>query len=84
MIRNPFLFYGFYNLELKFPKMTIKLDCKDYGFECDFSLEGSKNPKLIEEIRKHFESEHGIDYSIETVIQMMINRGHSRESILGN
>ena len=61
--------------------MTIKLECKDYGFECDFSIEGRKSLSLIEQLREHFETEHGIDYSTDAVIQMIVNRGHSRDSI---
>lgn len=62
--------------------MTIKLECSDYGFECNFVLEGKKSLTLIEKLREHFEKEHGIDYSTDVVIQMIINRGHSRNSII--
>ena len=61
--------------------MTIKLRCDDYGFECEFILDGEKTMGLIEELRNHFEEEHGIDYTVEAVIQMITNRGHSLESI---
>lgn len=61
--------------------MTIRLECKDYGFECEFSIEGRKSLSLIEQLREHFETEHGIDYSTDAVIQMIVNRGHSRDSI---
>ena len=62
--------------------MTIKLKCKDYGFECDFAVQGQKNLTTLKQLREHFEEEHGIDYSSEFLIQMVINKGHSRESIL--
>ena len=61
--------------------MTLKLRCDDYGFECEFILDGEKTIGLIEELRNHFEEEHGIDYTIEAVTQMIQNRGHSLESI---
>ena len=61
--------------------MTLKLRCEDYGFECDFVLEGEKNVSLLEQIRKHFEDEHGIDYATEAITQMIMNRGHSLGSI---
>jgi predicted small metal-binding protein len=61
--------------------MTIKLACHDYGFECDFVLEGRKSLSLLRKLREHFDTEHGIDYSDEAIIQMVVNRGHSRESI---
>ena len=61
--------------------MTIRLACAEYGFECDFVLEGKKSISLIKELRDHMESEHGIDYSVDAVIQMIVNMGHSRDSI---
>jgi len=62
--------------------MTIKLKCNDYGFECDFTVQGQKNLTTLKQLREHFEEEHGIDYSSEFLIQMVVNKGHSRESIL--
>ncbi|MDH3610722.1 MAG: DUF1059 domain-containing protein [Nitrosopumilus sp.] len=61
--------------------MTLKLLCQEYGFECDFSLEGEKSLELLEKLRIHFEEEHGIEYPIDAVIQMIVNRGHSLDSI---
>ncbi len=61
--------------------MAIKLACKDYGFDCEYAIEGESGSKIIEQLRSHFEAEHGIDYSSEFLIQMIINKGHSRESI---
>ena len=62
--------------------MTIKLECSEYGFECDYVLEGAKSVSTLEKLREHFEEEHGIEYSAEFVIQMVVNKGHSRDSIL--
>ena len=61
--------------------MTLKLRCEDYGLECEYILDGEKTIGLIEKLRNHFEEEHGIDYTIEAVTQMITNRGHSLESI---
>lgn len=61
--------------------MTIKLICGEYGFECDFVLEGKKSLSLIQKLRDHMEAEHGIEYSVDAVIQMIVNKGHSRDSI---
>lgn len=62
--------------------MTLKLRCNDYGFECKFVLDEEKTLELIEKLRNHFEEEeHGIDYTVEAVTQMITNRGHSLESI---
>ncbi|MCH8324350.1 MAG: DUF1059 domain-containing protein [Thaumarchaeota archaeon] len=59
----------------------IKLACKEYGFECEYVAEGECDTKLIEQLRSHFDAEHGIDYSSEFIIQMVMNKGHTRESI---
>jgi len=61
--------------------MTLKLRCEDYGFECDYIIDEKKTVGLIEKLRNHFEEEHGIDYTVEAVTQMITNRGHSLESI---
>jgi predicted small metal-binding protein len=61
--------------------MTLKLRCDDYGFECEYILDAEKTVSTIEKLRNHFEEEHGIDYTIEAVTQMITNRGHSLESI---
>ncbi len=61
--------------------MNLKLRCVDYGFECEFALDEEKSTALIKKLRDHFEEEHGIDYTIEAVTQMITNRGHSLESI---
>ena len=61
--------------------MTIKLRCDDYGFECEFVLDEAKTVGIIKKLRDHFEEEHGIDYTVGAVTQMITNRGHSLESI---
>ena len=61
--------------------MTFKLVCADYGFECEFVLQGEKSLSMIKKLREHFEKEHGIDYSVDAIIQMLVNKGHTRDSI---
>ena len=61
--------------------MTLKVRCIDYGFECKFMLDEEKSITQLEKLRDHFEEEHGIDYTIEAVTQMITNKGHSLESI---
>lgn len=61
--------------------MATTLACRDYGFECGFKLDGKPNIELVGQLRDHFEKEHGIDYPSDAVIQMVINKGHSLESI---
>jgi predicted small metal-binding protein len=60
--------------------MTIKLRCQDYGFDCDFILEGPRTTKSLEKLRNHFEEKHGIDYTTEVITQMILNRGYSLNS----
>ncbi|WP_100181902.1 DUF1059 domain-containing protein [Candidatus Nitrosotenuis aquarius] len=64
--------------------MTFKLTCSDYGFECGFTISGEKSLSMIKKLRDHFENEHGIDYSVDAVIQMLVNKGHTRDSIRNN
>jgi predicted small metal-binding protein len=61
--------------------MSIKIRCSDYGYECDLALDEELTMGLVEKLRDHFEEEHGLDYTIEAVTQMITNRGHSLESI---
>jgi len=61
--------------------MTLKILCQDYGFDCDFVLDGAKNITLLKKLREHFAEEHEIDYTIEAITQMIVNRGYSLESI---
>ena len=50
-----------------------KLKCIDYGFECDFQVEGEQE-KVIEDFRTHTEEVHGIDYSKEAVMQFLLRK----------
>ncbi len=61
--------------------MNLKLRCEDYGFECEFVLDEEKSMVELKKLRDHFEEEHGIDYTIEAVTQMITNKGHSLDSI---
>ncbi len=36
---------------------------------------------LLKQFKEHVDSEHGIDYSMEAIIQMVVNKGHARETI---
>lgn len=61
--------------------MTVKIFCHDYGFECNFAVNENLGMGIVRKLKEHFEKEHDIDYSEEAVIQMLVNKGHSRESI---
>jgi predicted small metal-binding protein len=50
-----------------------KLKCNDYGFECDFEVDGEQD-KVIEGFRIHTEDVHGIDYSKEAVMQFLLRK----------
>ena len=49
------------------------LKCADYGFECDYVSEGDME-QVIDDFRKHTDDEHGIDYSKEAVMQMLLRK----------
>jgi len=53
---------------------TMKLVCKDYGFECDFVSKNEDGSSVIEEFGKHTLQEHGIDYSEEVLMQFIIRK----------
>jgi predicted small metal-binding protein len=44
----------------------VKLRCDDYGFECDFEVEGDED-HVVEQFMQHNNEEHGIDYRKEAV-----------------
>ena len=51
----------------------IKLRCNDYGFECNFVSEG-EIAQVIEEFGKHTDEEHGIDYSKDALMQIILRK----------
>jgi predicted small metal-binding protein len=50
-----------------------KLKCIDYGFECDFQVDGEQD-KVIEDYINNTEEVHGIDYSKEAVMQFLLRK----------
>jgi len=55
--------------------LGIKLSCKDYGFDCNFSAEGTDITAVIKNFGIHTEKEHGIEYSKEALMQFIIRKG---------
>jgi predicted small metal-binding protein len=55
--------------------MTVKLVCRDYGFECDFIAQGDDAAKVIADYSKHSTEEHGIEYSKEALMHFIIRKG---------
>jgi len=54
--------------------IMVKLSCKDYGFDCEFEIEGDDAAKVIEEYGKHSSDEHGIEYSKEALMQFILRK----------
>lgn len=57
--------------------MKIKLSCKDYGFECNYEIEGDDASSVIEKFGKHTDIEHGIEYSKESLMHFIIRKSGS-------
>lgn len=55
--------------------------CHDYGFDCDFCMDGQVSLGAVEELRDHFEDKQGKDGPVDVVMQMIVNKGYSIESI---
>ena len=53
--------------------VAIKLHCSDYGFECDFTSEGQIE-QVIDEFGKHTGEEHGIEYTKEVLMQVILRK----------
>ena len=49
---------------------VTNLRCLDYGFDCDFIVEGSIE-LVVTEFNKHSMEMHGIEYEIETLGQFI-------------
>ena len=50
-----------------------KITCRDYGFECKYEVEGEVE-SVIDEYRKHSDEEHGIEYSVEKLTQVILRQ----------
>ena len=52
-----------------------KLVCADYGYDCEFVVEGESD-HVAEKFRIHTEEAHGIDYSKETLTKFMLDNNY--------
>ena len=52
-----------------------KLVCADYGYDCEFIVEGESD-QVAEKFRIHTEEAHGIDYSKETLTKFMLDNNY--------
>ena len=55
----------------------IRLMCRDYGFDCDYVAEGQED-EVVDKFRDHMESEHGIEYSREAILQFVMRKQNQR------
>ena len=55
-------------------KIMSKLDCKNYGFDCNFISNGEEVGKVIKEFRKHTIHEHYIDYPEGVLMKFIMNK----------
>ena len=51
-----------------------KIRCSNYGFDCEFNLEEDDIAKLIVAFSKHSAEEHGIEYSKEALMQIILRK----------
>ena len=54
-----------------------KLNCHDYGFECEFVAEAKDMSELVEKFGAHSLNEHGIEYSKEALMQVVLRKHNS-------
>ncbi len=52
----------------------IRLSCADYGFDCDFVAQGEDGSKVAERFGCHTRDEHGIEYSKEALMQIILRK----------
>ena len=50
------------------------LRCSDYGFDCDFIIEGKTDSQILQGFGQHTEEEHGIEYSEESLMRFIIRK----------
>ena len=53
----------------------VQLQYNDYGFECDFLVEGDDTAQIILDFGKHTDDAHGIEYSKESLMQFIMRQG---------
>lgn len=47
-----------------------ELRCADYGFDCSFEVRGDLQG-VVDGFAAHTRDEHGIEYSVETIMQFV-------------
>jgi len=54
--------------------VIMKFSCRDYGFDCDFEIEGKQPEAIISNFGQHTNEEHGIEYSKEALMQFILRK----------
>jgi len=49
---------------------VVKLVCNEYGFECDYVVEGDEDT-VVDSFTAHMNEAHGIEYSREAIVQFV-------------
>ena len=53
---------------------SIRLACKDYGFECSFEIGGNDPKRVMAQFQKHSLQHHHIEYSEGAMLQLVIQK----------
>ena len=54
----------------------VKISCDTYGFDCTFQVEGNTS-EVMDQYQKHSFDEHGIEYSVEVLDQLIVRMRNS-------
>lgn len=54
--------------------IMVKLSCNDYGYDCDFEVEGKNIELVITRFGQHTHEEHGIEYPKEALMQFILRK----------
>ncbi len=73
VVCNKEKFTDWYKFSINFKLFMAKLQCRDYGFDCDFVVDGEVE-SVITQFGKHTNDEHGIEYSKEALMQIILRK----------
>ena len=48
--------------------MSLKVHCRDVGFDCDGIVQAETEDDLLQQVAKHAQSEHGLEVVTDEVI----------------
>ncbi len=48
--------------------MSLKVHCRDVGFDCDGIVQADTEDDLLQQVAKHAQSEHGLETVTDEVI----------------